>query len=174
MTTASAPLHDLILCDLRDRPLLLDAVVTQNLRSWGGITALDQDEMAAQFPVNIARGQLPATFVAVLGGRYAGCVSLREQTLGAVKHPELYGSGTPWLSNMWVAEWARGHGLAGALTARVMTTAQAMGFVRLYSSTATGSSLYHKMGFRTYATRRFGDETIHLIEHDLAGAAVAS
>ena len=164
---ASASVQDLILCDLRDRPEFRAAVIAQNYDSWSGITDLNRAEMAALFALDVARGQLPATFIAILAGKYAGCVSLRAVTMGAVKHKEVYSDATPWLSNMWVAEEARGHGIASQLTEAVLNAARALGFKTLYSSVATEDSLYHKMGFRTTSSRAYGGYTVYLIEKTL-------
>lgn len=167
MSATSTLSGDLAICDLRDRPEFRQAAVDQNFISWGKITDLSHDEMAAQFELDIARGQLPVTFIAVLAGKYAGCVSLRQVTLGALKHPEIYSKVTPWLSNMWVADEARGHGIAGQLTEAVLNAGRSLGFRTVYSSTATENSLYHKMGFKTTSSRAFGEHTVYLIEKQL-------
>ncbi len=164
---ASSSVQDLILCDLRDRPEFREAVIAQNLESWGAFTDLNRAEMAALFALAVPRRQLPITFIAVLAGRYVGCVSLRAVTMGAVKHKEVYSDATPWLSNMWVAEEARGHGIASKLTECVLNAACDMGFKTLYSSVATEDSLYHKMGFRTTLSRAYGGYTVYLIEKTL-------
>lgn len=165
--TALSSAQNLILCDLRDRPEFRQLVIAQNLDSWGELTDLNHQEMAALFALDVPRGQLPITFIAVLAGKYVGCVSLRAVTMGAVKHKEAYSDATPWLSNMWVAEEARGHGIASSLTDCVLNAARSLGFKTVYSSVATEDSLYHKMGFCTTSSRPFGGYTVYLIEKQL-------
>lgn len=167
MAASASAARDLVLSDLRDRPEFRAAVIAQNLDSWGQLTDLNGAEMAALFALDVPRGQLPATFIAILNGNYAGCVSLRAVTMGAVKHKEIYSDATPWLSNMWVAEEARGHGIASKLTEAVLNAARALSFKTLYSSVATEDSLYHKMGFRTTSSRAYGGYTVYLIEKNI-------
>jgi ribosomal protein S18 acetylase RimI-like enzyme len=159
--------NEISISRLRDVPQFLDAVIDQNFTSWGEITNLDRGEMEALFRTEMSGDDLPATFVAHRGERYAGCVSLRQKTMGSIKHPDLYGTGSPWLSNMWVAQWARGRGVATKLTEELEAAATRAGTRRIYSSTAERNSLYHKMGYVTVKQKRFREFTVFLIVKDL-------
>lgn len=155
------------IADLRNRADLVDSVVTQNVEQWGDFTNIDENTMADLFRADNPTGSLPVTLVAVVGGRYAGCVSLRERTMGMLTHPEVYLDESPWLSNMWVADWARGGGVASGLTAALEAVARSMNITRIFSSTAHPNSLYHKLGYVDIEQRPFQSETIYLISKDI-------
>lgn len=154
--------------DLRDRPQFLEAVIEQNFTQWGPFADIDYAGMERLFRIDNARGTMPVTLIALLDERYVGCVSLRERTMGMTTHPEAYLEASPWLSNMWVAEEARGRKLASRLTLALEDQAAALGIRRLYSSTAHPQSLYHKLGYRDLEQRSFKDSTIYLICKDLS------
>jgi GNAT superfamily N-acetyltransferase len=154
--------------DLRIRPDLRSAVVEQNVEQWGAFTGIAPPQMESLFVTDNPPETLPTTLVAVVDGRYAGCVSLRRVTMGALTHPEIYTDDAPWLSNMWVADWARGHGVASTLTEAVEALARQLGFTTIFSSTGTADSLYHRRGFTTFDTRAYKSETIHLISKPLS------
>lgn len=154
--------------DLRDAPQFHEACVRQNFEQWGSFCDMDLAMMQALFGADNLPGTLPITLIATLGRRYAGCVSLRERTMGAYTHPEIYIEGvSPWLSNMWVADEARGHGVASKLTLELERKARELGISKIYSSTARGDSLYHKLGYSDLEQRRHKAETIYLIEKKL-------
>lgn len=153
--------------DLRDRPDLLEAVIEQNLSQWGPFTGIDRQGMERLFDIGNPKGTLPLTLLAVVDDQYAGCVSLREQTMGMMTHPEEYLDESPWLSNMWVATFARGAKLASRLTLELETQARAMKIGRIFSSTMDPNSLYHKLGYRDLLTKDHRGEPIYMICKDL-------
>ncbi len=154
--------------DLRDRPDMRDQAIEQNYKEWGEFGDIDRSTMTELFRLNVPRGKLPVHLIALIDGRYAGEVSLRAQSMGATYHPEVYLEGkTPWLSNMWVAEWARGKGLATRMTVQLDAIAKAMGYDRIYSSTEHADSLYHKTGYRDVERRTHKGRTIYLIYKDI-------
>ena len=159
--------EEFAIVDLRDRPGLLEFVIEQNFGQWHDVTDIDRPGMAKLFTIDNPRDSLPVTLVAVIDGRYAGCVSLRERTMGMVTHPEAYLEESPWLSNMWVADWARGKQLATKLTLALEDKARALGIEQLYSSTIRPDSLYHTAGYADIAQRPFKGYTIYLIRKDL-------
>ena len=163
--TAGAGLE---IIDLRDRPDLAAAVADIQYCQWAEFTGLSRDEMHALFRPGVAPGGLPVTLIAVDGSEVAAIVSLRHITMGAVTHPEVYLDGVyPWLSNMWVAEWARGQKLATRITVAVEDVARELGFGTIYSSTAMEDSLYHKLGYRTIGQNPHHGLTIYLIQKEL-------
>lgn len=153
--------------DLQDAPQYAQEVVRQNFDQWGAFTNLTLRGMAELFHTEHERGTLPITFIAVEAGRYAGCVSLRAVTMGAITHPEAYLDETPWLSNMWVAEFARGRGLASKLTQAVHNAARRLGYQTVYSSTQQPDSLYHKLGYIDIEARPYRGCLLYLIKKDL-------
>ena len=167
-TAAMDDLKDIEIVDLRHRPDLAQQVIEQNFDVWHEFTDIDRETMAELFSLDSPNGSLPATLIARVGDKYAGCVSLREKTMGMATHPEAYlEDRSPWLSNMWVAEWARGRQLATRLSRALEDTARELGFVRVYSSTLHPDSLYHKMGYEDIEKKPFKGDTIYLIKRDL-------
>lgn len=157
------------IADLADVPCLRDEVVEINAELWGELTDLEPKEMAQLFPVEKSSNGLPLTLVASIDGKLAGCVSLREETMGMIKHPEAYLPGkSPWLSNMWVAERARGQKLASCLTEDLERRARELGFSQIYSSAGQSDSLYHKLGYKEIGRKPLKNLTIHLIRKDLS------
>lgn len=163
--------NDYDVCDLRDVPHLIDAVVRQNFETWGAFTDLDLAGMNALFcgDLQMPRDSLPVTLVIVDdAGEYAGVVSLRPRSMGALTHPEAYIEGVgPWLSNMWVAERLRGRGVAQHLCAAIEQAGVSLGITRIYSSTMTPRSLYHKRGYTDIRVRPYREETLFIIEKSL-------
>ena len=154
--------------DLRDRPQMLSAVVEQNFDVWHEFTDIDRSTMHQLFSLDVPRGGLPVHLIALADGRYAGEVSLRSRSMGSVHHPDVYLEGVaPWLSNMWVADWARGKGVATKLTHEIEALAKSLGYARVYSSTEYADSLYHKAGYRDIEQRMHRDRTIYLIAKDI-------
>jgi ribosomal protein S18 acetylase RimI-like enzyme len=168
MTEQSEAKSGIELTDLRDRPDMLGQVIEQNYEQWHEFADLDRDDMKELFRLDVPRGELPVHLVALIDGRYAGEVSLRARSMGSVKYPEVYLEGkSPWLSNMWVAPWARGQGLATKMTRELDAIAKALGYTRIYSSTEFPDSLYHKAGYRDIERRTHKGRTIYLIYKDL-------
>ena len=95
-------------------------------------------------------------------------MSLREVTLGALEFPDSYLTGvSPWLSNTWVATWARGVGLATRLCYALEKVAQDLGYDVIYSSCEMADSLYHKIGYKTVEKRSHRHYTLLQIKKDL-------
>jgi hypothetical protein len=154
--------------DHRDRPELASTVAQIQYDQWADFTGLSLDELQELFRPDVPRGELPVTLIAVEGDRVAAIVSLRRITMGAVKHPEVYIDGVyPWLSNMWVAEWARGQKLATRTSVALEDVARELGFGTIYSSTATEDSLYHKLDYRTTGQNPHHEYTVFLIRKEL-------
>ena len=163
------------LVELSERPELAEAVAKINFDQWADFTDLDMDEMRSLFRPTPGENGLPVTILAVRGDEIAGNVSLRKVTMGAVKHPEVYLDDVfPWLSNMWVADWARGKRLATRMSRAVEDKARQLGCNVLYSSTERDDSLYHKIGFRTVDQRPHHDTTVYLVVKELSNRRVRS
>jgi hypothetical protein len=166
--TGNDRLRNVEILDLRDRPDLLEQAIEQNYNEWHEFADMDRGTMEGLFSLHVPRGKLPVHLIALVDGRYAGEVSLRARSMGAMTHPEVYLEGkTPWLSNMWVAEWARGNGLATRMTHELDAIARNMGFSRIYSSTEYPDSLYHKAGYRDIERRSHKGRSIYLIYKDI-------
>ncbi|WP_137389085.1 GNAT family N-acetyltransferase [Rhodoligotrophos defluvii] len=154
--------------ELSDRPDFAEEVAQINFRQWAEFSDLSLDEMRKQFAPRPQGEVLPVTFLAMSQGEVKALVSLRQTSLGAVAHPNVYLPGVePWLSNMWVAESARGHKLATRLSIMVENRARELGYTLLYSSTAMENSLYHAIGFRTIAVREHKGAPVYIIRKEI-------
>ncbi len=153
--------------DMRDRADMRAAVIEQNLKVWGDFTGIDYAGMERLFDTANASESLPITLLAVVDGKYAGCVSLRERTMGMMTHPEEYLEETPWLSNMWVNEFARGAKLASRLTIAIEDRARQLGIAKIFSSTMDPNSLYHKLGYHDLVVKDHRGAPIYIICKEL-------
>jgi GNAT superfamily N-acetyltransferase len=153
--------------DMRDRPDLRSAVIEQNLKVWGDFTGIDRAGMERLFDPETPKESLPITLLAIVDGRYAGCVSLRDRSMGMMTHPEEYLDETPWLSNMWVDEFARGAKLASRLTIALEDQARKVGIAKIFSSTMDPNSLYHKLGYKDLVTKDHRGAPIYMICKEL-------
>lgn len=156
------------ICDLRDRPEFAEEMVLRQQKQWETFSGLTVEQLRPHFSTTVKRGDLPVTLVAIDGGRLAGGLSLRSQSLGTEANPSAYLEGvSPWLSNMWVAECARGLGLATRLSYALEDVARELGFSEIYSSCGTEDSLYHKMGYQTIGVRPHKNYTVYQIKKNL-------
>ena len=154
--------------ELSERPEFAEQVAQINFRQWAQFSDLTLADMRELFSPNAPGSALPVTFVAVSQDDVRAVVSLRKVSMGAVTHPEVYLSGVePWLSNMWVAESARGHKLATRLSLAVEGRARELGYRILYSSTAVDDSLYHAIGFQTIAVKQHKGAPVYIIKKDI-------
>jgi len=176
MNTESTPDRDDVtsgfrLLELGERPDLAEQVAQINFRQWAHFADLTLDDMRRLFSPRAPGDALPVTFLAVSRDEVKAVVSLRKASMGAVAHPEVYLPDVePWLSNMWVAESARGHKLATRLSRMVEGKARELGYRTLYSSTAVENSLYHAIGFRTIAVRQHKGAPVYIIKKELSWA----
>jgi GNAT superfamily N-acetyltransferase len=154
--------------ELSERPDLTEQAARLNFRQWAQFADLTLDDMRKLFAPNAPGEALPVTFLAVSQGDVKALVSLRKISMGAVTHPDVYlPDAEPWLSNMWVAESARGHKLATRLSFLVESRARELGYEILYSSAAVEHSLYHAMGFQTIAVKQHKGDSVYIIKKAL-------
>jgi GNAT superfamily N-acetyltransferase len=150
--------------EMSERPDLREQVAQINFRQWAQFSDLTLDDMRRLFAVNAPGDPLPVTFLALSHDEVNAVVSLRRISMGAITHPEVYLPHVePWLSNMWVAEVARGHKLATRLSFMVEDRARELGYETLYSSTTLEQSLYHAIGFETVAVREHQGSPVYVI-----------
>lgn len=88
----------------------------------------------------------PVCFVARLEGRLAGTASLLDDDMLPAPYDPASGA-TPWLAAVYAAPWVRGRGVATALVARVLETAQEVGAPRIWLQTVDAQRLYARFGF---------------------------
>ncbi|MGP3735746.1 GNAT family N-acetyltransferase [Streptomyces sp. GDS52] len=102
---------------------------------------------------------LVASWVAELHGRVAGHVVLSRSAAGDAA-PGLWsartGTGaTAVVSRLFVAPWARGHGIGALLMARAVTEAKDRGLhpvLDVVASDTAAAALYERLGWRLLAT----------------------
>lgn len=153
--------------DLRDVPHFSPAVVQQNQEVWGPFADISDEAMASLFQLDVERSSLPATLVAHDGDAYVGCVSLRDETMGMLTHPDSYMDVSPWLSNMWVDEKYRGSGIATQLVSELESLALRLGFNEVFLATLRPDSVYHKAGYTDVAQRRIKGTPLYIVSRKL-------
>ena len=153
--------------DLRDALRFRNAVIRQNHEEWSQTIDMDLDTMTDLFPVDTPAGALPVTLIALIGGRYVGCASLREGPLGTANFPDAYFDGKPWLSNLWVAGWARGQKLATRLVTAIEDEARNLGYKRLFISTFVENSLYEKLGYEQIFQSYIKEKKLRSLQRNL-------
>ncbi|MEM8985849.1 MAG: GNAT family N-acetyltransferase [Pseudomonadota bacterium] len=153
--------------NLCSAPHFRDEVVRQNHDEWADTIDMDFKTMSTLFSVDQPDNVLPVTLIALIDDRYAGCGSLREAPLGVHKYPEAYHDDKPWLSNLWVAEWARGQKLATRLVAAIEDEVRRLGFKAMYISTFVENSLYDQMGYKEVSNSFLKDKPLRSLRRAL-------
>jgi N-acetylglutamate synthase-like GNAT family acetyltransferase len=154
--------HDLRICDLRDRPDLLDAVADAVWAAFWQHKGTTLAEIAAGFRRHLAPGALPFTLAAEVDGAFAGTVSLI-----VCDEPERADL-APWLAALWVAPDCRKTGIGGALVAGIEQRAAALGIARLYlSARPARQGFYEKRGWQVI-DREIGPAKLAILERVLA------
>ncbi len=106
-------------------------------------------------------GNLPLTFVLVDGETLLGTVGLWRCDL--ISRQDLF----PWLAALYVAQSARGQGLARTLQQHVIETAREMGFTELHLYSAC-RDFYERFGWQYIGDGLdYPDTTVHLYRFTL-------
>ena len=106
-------------------------------------------------------GKLPLTFVLVDGEALLGTVGLWRCDL--ISRQDLF----PWLAALYVAQSARGQGLARRLQQHVIDTAREMGFAELHLYSAC-RDFYERFGWKYIGDGLdYPDTTVHLYRFTL-------
>lgn len=109
---------------------------------WGWMNpARDVDHRVARFEAHMRTGQVPTTFVALVGGDPVGSASLIESDMDS--RPAL----TPWLASVFVDPDHRRRGIASRLVDRVVAEAATIGIERVYLFTPDQMNLYASLGW---------------------------
>ncbi len=153
--------------NLHDALDFREAVVQQNHDEWAETIDMDLTTMSSLFPATQPDNSLPITLIALIEGQYAGCGSLREGPLGVHKYPDAYHDDKPWLSNLWVAEWARGQKLATRLVSAIEDEARTLGYGAMYISTFVENSLYDQMGYNEVSKSFLKDKPLRSLKRQL-------
>jgi GNAT superfamily N-acetyltransferase len=105
--------------------------------------------------------EVPTAWVALLGSRPVGCVSLIESNMDT--HPGL----APWLAALFVVEEARGRGIGASLTRHCEDRAAALGFPMLYLYTETAERFYSRLGWSVQVVDEYEDERVSVMQKSL-------
>ena len=144
---------------LYDAPHFADQVVDWLWREFGD--SLPRDFFASIIAHSQRPGQLPLTFVLVDEDQLLGTVGLWRCDL--ISRQDLF----PWLAALYVAQSARGQGLARTLQQHVIETAREMGFTELHLYSAC-RDFYERFGWQYIGDGLdYPDTTVHLYRFTL-------
>jgi len=109
------------------------------------------------------KSSLPLTFVAIVDGKPAGMISLRETDFK--ESADL----SPWVASLYVHPSHRNKGVSSLLVKRLEREAEKLGYKRLYLTTEDSKGLYEKLGWRAIDRVRtpYGDAA--LMAKDVGG-----
>jgi predicted N-acetyltransferase YhbS len=121
-------------------------------QEWSELTPnLTVQDRATNLEACANKGQVPITFVSVLGGVVAGCASLVKSDMDS--RLEL----SPWLAGVIVGKRYRGRGIGLALCERVVAEARQLGFDCIYLFTPDAEAFYARQSWRELErTQYFG------------------
>ena len=133
--------------NLAAEPDLPAMIAALQFASWGRSTGYGSAEEYERFLRDAARSsRLPAVLVAKCGGKFLGSVNLLVHEM--TTRPRL----SPWLSQLFVIEEARGRGVGRALVRACLTRFVELGFSRVHLYTAAATTLpayYTALGWKT-------------------------
>ena len=149
------------LFDHRD---LIPSVAGWIYDEWGHIVPEDSaEECARRLARQIRRTQIPTSFVALCGDTPVGTASLVGQDLET--RPDL----SPWMAAVYVAREHRRRGIGGALVARVVREAAALGIATLYLYTFDKEQFYTRLGWSLLERTEYHCDAITIMKRNIAG-----
>lgn len=155
---------DIKIRDLLDAPACIDSVVAWIDAQWATMSGRTEAQTRERFTQGIVRDALPVTLVAVTSAdACAGVASLRERD-----SVDWLSGVTPWICNVYVPAWARGHGVAGRLCLTLEQSARRLGHPMIHLATSRSDSLYHRIGYREIHRADYYGEQEYVLRKTLA------
>ena|SRR2546430_4646295 len=149
---------------LADHVDAIPALAHSHYVEWAAITPeLTVPDRMARFQARAQRGRIPTGFVAVMNGCVIGLACLVDCDLDSHAHL------SPWLASVLVEKDYRGCGIGSALSERVTTEAQLLGFSRLYLFTLDKQRFYQRLGWSIVEKAVFREHPVTVMVRDVAG-----
>ncbi len=154
---------DIKVARLADHPEFLYLIVQWVHDQWSKYSGRTYEETQAQFEHEGRSDELPVSLIAIEDECVIGLISLREKE--TIDHDPLV---SPWLSNVYVTEDARGKNVASKLCKAMEGVAKEMGFYTIYLGCEIESdSLYHRLGYQEYNRTHHQNQTAYLLRLNL-------
>jgi GNAT superfamily N-acetyltransferase len=118
---------------------------------------------------HVQQQRLPKTVIALRAGQLLGCVSLVHYSYrNRESHPKLANDHPVWLSNLYVPERHRRHGLGNLLIEAVKKYArEELGLTELWLSAAEYTDYYRKRGWQIVRRTRLGGRSVNVMRTTL-------
>jgi len=147
---------------LSDHKDLIPTVARWVYGEWSSIMPYDSlEEWTRDLEGRLRRGQIPTTFVALLGDQPVGCASLVEHDLETHRHL------SPWLAEVYVCPAYRRRGIGSALVRRAAEQARALGIKTVYLYTFDREKFYARLGWSTWERTEGHAERITVMKQEL-------
>ena len=112
--------------------------------------------------------EIPKTIIAVKNEELLGCVSLVNYTYrGSERMPKVSATSSIWLSNLYVPDHQREHGIGNVLIEAAKKYATDLGLHELWLSAAEYTDYYQKRGWETTRRTRLGGRQVNIMRIDL-------
>jgi N-acetylglutamate synthase-like GNAT family acetyltransferase len=147
---------------LSDNKGLIPTVAHWVYDEWSPIMPYDSlEEWTCALEGRLRRGQIPTTFVALLGDQPVGCASLVEHDLGTHSHL------SPLLAEVYVPPAYRRRGVGSALVRRVAAEARTLGIRTVYLYTFDREKFYARLGWSTWERTDYHGKRITVMKQEL-------
>ncbi len=148
---------------LADRPEFIPQIAEWYFQMWGFREENNSIELTAgRIAGKLNRKQLPVPLVALEGERILGVAQLK------LREMDIFPERAFWLGGVYVAENARGRGVAGYLTASAIELARDLRIEQLWLQTiALNGGLYAKNGFAPVEKLHYKGEDVLVMTIDL-------
>ncbi len=150
---------------LADVPEHIPVLAQWTMDAWGQYDpSLTLQGAMASMQDKLNKDQIPIAFVALIGNKPVGMVTLKAKI-----KPKNYADRNLWLGSHWVIEAYRHQGIGTALLDHACSKARALGYqkISVWDSYPEGPDWYKSRGWTQFAIDHYQNHTITLLELDL-------
>ncbi len=147
--------------NLAERPDCLEKICIWHHNEWGYLNpGRTLEARIEKMRDHFAGKDIPATYVAEIGGEIVGSASIIESDMP--ERAEL----TPWLASVFVAPEARKQNVGRTVVGKVMQHARTAGVKTLYLYTPDREHFYRHMGWQTLEKLVYHGANVTLMKID--------
>lgn len=147
----------MLIQSLADRPEAISILAEWFFAEWHAFDGRSRAEIEVQLRGNLNRDCAPVTFLAVLGSKVIGTVSLDLLDLPAYDHL------SPWLASLYVAPAFRRAGTGRALVTHLIAFAHAKEVACIHLWTPGSTRLYEQCGWRILEKTTYSGQPITIM-----------